>query len=183
MKPNQTITNPILGETLTLLVSENSNNGASTKYEIFMPGHGQGPYVHFHTDFIEIFTVKKGILDFYLGKERKHIPLLTGQTITANKRQLHSFLNNHDESVIFTVEAIPAGGFINAFQLACGVANAGRAGNDGFPANLLEKLYFIKLTRGFLSKIPVIVQKAAFMLATFLLFVMGRKKYLDKYLD
>ncbi len=58
----------------------------------------------------------------FFSKERKHIPLLAGQAITANKRQLHSFLNNHDEPVIFTVEAIPAGGFIRAFQLACGVA-------------------------------------------------------------
>lgn len=138
MKPNAVITNEKLGQTLTLLVSAKDTGGARNKYEIAMPAHADGPYAHFHTRFKEIFTVTKGVLDFYLGNDQALTTLTEGQSITAEVGQLHFFKNNSNQPVNFTVEGIPAGGFVNAFQMACGVANAGKAGEDGLPANLLE---------------------------------------------
>ena len=183
MKPNDVITNEKLGETLTLLVSAKDTGGARNKYEITMPAHADGPYAHFHTRFKEVFTVTKGVLDFYLGNEKARTTLTEGQSITAEIGQLHAFRNNSDEPVRFTVEGIPAGGFVDAFQLACGVANAGQAGQDGLPASLLEKLYFVRLTKGFLPRVPVFIQQAAFSLATFWLALTGRKKQLDSYIS
>lgn len=183
MKPNDVITNVKLNQTLTLLVSAKDTGGARNKYEITMPAHADGPYAHFHTEFKEVFTVTKGTLDFYLGNDKVLTTLTEGQSITAEIGQLHAFKNNSDAPVSFTVEGIPAGGFVNAFQMACGVAKEGKAGADGLPANLLEKLYFIRLTRGFLPRVPVFIQKRAFSLATFLLALTGRKKRLDSYIS
>ena len=182
MRPNDVITNKKLNQTLTLLVSAKDTGGASNKYEIAMPAYADGPYAHFHTEFKEVFTVTKGVLNFYLGNEKALTTLTEGQHITAEIGQLHAFKNNSDKPVSFTVEGIPAGGFVNAFQLACGVANEGKAGKDGLPANLLEKLYFIRLTRGFLPRVPVSIQQKAFSLAAFLLSLTGRKKRLDSYI-
>jgi hypothetical protein len=85
------------------------------------------------------------VLDFYLDKEKRLVRICKGESVTAQIRQLHSFENDHDEPVIFTVEARPAGGLVKAFQLAYEVANEGGAGKDQLPANFLIKLYFIKL--------------------------------------
>ena len=182
MKTNDIITNKKLNQTLTLLVSAKETGGASNKYEITMPAYADGPYAHFHTEFKEVFTVTNGVLDFFLGNEKVLTTLAEGQRITAEIGQLHAFNNTSNAPVSFTVEGIPAGGFVNAFQMACGVANDGKAGADGLPANLLEKLYFIRLTRGFLPRVPVFIQKRAFSLAAFLLSLTGRKKRLDSYI-
>src|SRR5882672_5364456 len=123
MKPHQTIGNKHTGETLTLLVSEKDNGGASNKYEIFLPAHRPSPPLHYHIDFIEIFSVSRGMLDFYLDKKERHVRVREGESITAEIGQLHRFANDHDEPVVFTVEARPAGGLVRAFQLAYGVAN------------------------------------------------------------
>jgi mannose-6-phosphate isomerase-like protein (cupin superfamily) len=182
MKPHQTISNKRTGETLTLLISEKDNDGACNKYEIFLPAYRPSPPLHFHTDFIEIFTVKKGVLDFYLDKEERLVSLGEGQCLTAEINQLHTFANDHDEPVIFTVEARPAGGLVKAFQLAYGVANEGRAGKDELPANFLVKLYFIRLSKGYLPTIPLFFQKTLSAFATFILYITGKKRHLDQYL-
>jgi len=182
MKPGQTIGNKNTGETLTLLVSEDDNDGASNKYEIFLPAHRPSPPLHYHTDFIEIFTVSRGVLDFYLDKEERHVRVMAGQSVTANIRQLHRFANEHDEPVVFTVEARPAGGLVKAFQLAYGIANSGGADKDGLPANPLVKLYFIRLSQGYLAGIPLFLQKAVTGIASFILTVTGKKRELNKYL-
>jgi mannose-6-phosphate isomerase-like protein (cupin superfamily) len=182
MKQNQTISNRYTGETLTLLVDEKGNGGASNKYEVYLPGRLPGPPLHYHIDFIEIFTVKKGQLDFYIGKEERNVRITAGQSLTAEIKQLHRFSNNCDEPVTFTVESRPAGGLVKAFQLAYGVANDGGAGQDGLPADFLIKLYFIKLSQGYLADIPLFFQKTLFSIATFILAISRRKKKLDKYL-
>jgi mannose-6-phosphate isomerase-like protein (cupin superfamily) len=183
MKPYQTISNKQTGETLTLLISEEDNGGVCNKYEIFLPAHRPSPPMHYHTDFIEIFTVKKGVLDFYLDKEKRRVSIGEGQSLTAEINQLHTFANDHGEPVIFTVEARPAGGLVKAFQLAYGVANEGGCGEDQLPANFLVKLYFIRLSQGYLPSIPLFFQKTLFAFATFILYVVGKKRKLDQYLE
>lgn len=183
MKPHQTISNKQTGETLTLLVSEQDNGGTSNKYEILLPPHRPSPPLHYHTKFIEIFTVQKGTLDFYLGKEERHVRLTDGQRITAEIRQLHRFANDHDDPVIFTVEALPAGGLVKAFQLAYEIANEGKADHEGLPANFLVRLYFIKLSGGYLPAIPIFFQRSLFTIATIILTVTGKKRKLDQYLE
>ncbi len=183
MKVNQKITHEPSGESLTLLVDGDLNGGKSSKYEMYLPPHDQGPYVHFHTKFKEIFTLREGRLDFYLGEDQRLTRLTPGQSITAEIGVLHSFRNDYDEPAVFTVEGIPAGGFTRAFQLLCGIANSGGADKGGYPANFLEILYFVKMTQGYRRGMPVFIQELMFGFAALYLGISGRKKVLDSYVQ
>lgn len=176
MKKNQTIRNNATGETLTMLVSDEENNGACQLYEVFLPPHRPGPPLHYHMDFTETFTVKRGKLDFYAGKTQKHLLLQPGESATAEIRQPHRFANEHDEPVIFTIKTQPAGGVVKAFQLAYGISNDGGAARDGLPKNPIARLVFVKTTQGYLPGIPRALQRVAFGCAAFLARVAGLDK-------
>ena len=176
MKKNQTIRNNATGETLTMLVSDEENNGACQLYEVFLPPHRPSPPLHYHVDFTETFTVKQGKLDFYVGRDQKRLMLQSGQSTTAEIRQPHRFANEHDEPVIFTIKTQHAGGVVRAFQLAYGIANDGRAAADGLPKNPIARLVFAKTTQGYLLGIPRVLQRVAFSCAAFVAKVAGIDK-------
>jgi mannose-6-phosphate isomerase-like protein (cupin superfamily) len=178
MKINETIKNFKTGEELTLL----SSDGGSTKYEFYLPERRKGPPAHYHTDFSETFFITNGQLDFYIGPYNEHILLTKGQSLTASAGQIHYFSNHHDNAVIFTVEAIPTGGLVKAFQLAFGIANANESADDGLPAKKLVRFYFFYLTGGYIPKIPLIIQKTTFIIVIFILTISGMKRKLDKYI-
>jgi len=69
-------------------VSEEENGGACQLYEVCQPPRPSPP-LHYHVDFIEIFTVKQGQLDIYVDRDRKHLLLLPADSATAHVRQPH----------------------------------------------------------------------------------------------
>jgi quercetin dioxygenase-like cupin family protein len=176
MKKNQTIRNNATGETLTMLVSDEENNGVCQIYEVFLPPHCPSPPLHYHLDFTETFTVKQGKLDFYLDRDQKHLRLQPGESVTARIRQPHRLANNRDEPVIFTIKTKPAGGVVKAFQLAYGISNDGGAASDGLPKNPIARLVFVKTTQGYLPVIPRTLQRIAFSCAALLARVTGLDK-------
>lgn len=97
MQKNQTIRNNAIGETLTMLVSEDENNGTCQLYEGHLPLNRPSPRLHYHVDSTETFTVKSGKLDFYVGTEQRRLSLQPGDSITVQLRQPHRFANDHDE--------------------------------------------------------------------------------------
>jgi hypothetical protein len=125
--------------------------------------------------------VGQGRLDMYIEKERKHVPLKPGESLTAKVRQLHTFANNSDQPTTMMVETRPAGGVVTAFEIAYGVANAGGAGRDGLPKNPLVRLRFIEISQGFLSGIPLFVQQTVFSVAKIFSRWTGVEKSLNKY--
>jgi quercetin dioxygenase-like cupin family protein len=148
MKFGQTIRKDATGETLTMLVSEEGNGGDEYQlYKVQLPSRQSGPPLHYHVDFAETFTVNEGKLDIYLGKDRKHLLLQTGDNATAEIKQPHKFANHHDEPVIFTVQTKPPGGVVKAFQFAYGIANDGGGDADGLSGNPIARLVFIKRPR------------------------------------
>lgn len=70
---------------------------------------------------------------------------------------------------------------MKAFQLAYGVANDGGAAKDGLPKNALVRLIFIRISEGFLPRVPLAVQKTIFSLAAFIANVTGVEKRLGRY--
>lgn len=176
MKKDQVIRNDATGETLTMLVSEEENDGACQLYEVRLPPHRPSPPLHYHVDFIETFTAKQGKLDFYLDREQKHLVLQPGESATARIRQPHRFANDHDEPVTFTIKTEPAGGVVKAFQLAYGIANDGGAAKDGLPKNPIARLVFVKTTQGYLPGIPRALQHIIFSAAALIAKVAGLEK-------
>lgn len=181
MKPGISIRNNNTGETLTMLVSEEENGGKRQLYRVRLPPGRPSPPLHYHLAFTETFTVVEGLLDLYLGRERRHQLLRPQESRRVQIRQPHTFANERDESSVITIETIPAGGVVKAFQLAYGVANDGGAAKDGLPANPLVRLLFIRMSQGYLPGIPVLLQRFVFAVAAFIASVTGLEKKLMKY--
>jgi len=102
--------------------------------------------------------------------------LQPGESATAQILQPHKFANDTDEPVIFTIKTKPAGGVVKAFQLAYGIANDGGAARDGLPRNPIARLVFIKMTQGYLPRIPRALQRIAFVCAAFIARIAGLEK-------
>ena len=109
MKKDHTVGNRHTGETLTMLVSEEDNDGTLQLYRVYLPPHRPSPPLHYHLEFSETFTALEGTLDMYLGRERKHIRLTSGQSVTAQIGQLHTFANTSDQPCTMTVETCRQG--------------------------------------------------------------------------
>jgi quercetin dioxygenase-like cupin family protein len=181
MRRNQTIQNRRTGETLTMLVGEDENNGTLQLYRVQLPPHRPSPPLHYHRAFTETFTVQEGTLKMYLGREGRRMILQPGDSLTAQVGQPHTFANHANEPCVMTVETRPAGGVVKAFQIAYGVANDGGAAEDGLPKNPVVRLRFVEISQGFLSGIPVWLHKMAFLIATILARLTGIEHKLKKY--
>ena len=70
---------------------------------------------------------------------------------------------------------------MRAFQVAYGVANDGGASSDGLPKNLIVRLVFIRMSEGFVPRVPLIVQKAILSAAALIARVAGIEERLTKY--
>jgi quercetin dioxygenase-like cupin family protein len=181
MRAGETIRNNHTGETITMLVSEEDNSGARQLYQALVPPRTQGPPRHYHPAFVETFSVIEGMLDVYLGRERRHILLKPGESVAVPIGQLHTFGNERDEPAVITVETQPAGGVARGFQLAYGVANDGRAAEDGLPKSLLIRMLFIRTCGGFVPGVPLFLQRVVLGTAALLAKITGVEKSLRKY--
>lgn len=166
-----------------MLVSEEDNNGTSQLYRVHLPPHRPGPPLHYHLEFSETFTALEGTLGMYLGRERKHIRLTSGESVTAQIGQLHTFANNSDQPCTMTVETRPAGGVVKAFQVAYGVANEGGASPDGLPRNPLIRLRFIEIAQGFLPLPPLPIQRFVLRVAHVTALVTGIERQIQRYIS
>jgi mannose-6-phosphate isomerase-like protein (cupin superfamily) len=182
MRAGESIRNNQTGETLIMLVNEEENGGARQLYEVHLPPRRPSPPLHYHLAFAETFQVVEGALDMYLGRERNHVVVHPEEKLTAEIGQLHTFANERDTPAVITIETKPAGGVVRAFQLAYGVANDGGAARDGLPRNPIIRLVFIRMSEGFLPRVPLIVQKAVLGVAAFVARITGIEKRLRRYL-
>jgi mannose-6-phosphate isomerase-like protein (cupin superfamily) len=112
MKKGHTIGNQQTGESLTMLVSEEDNDGAFQLYRVLLPPHRASPLLHCHLAFTETFTALDGTSDMYFGRERRHVRLQSGDSVTAQIGQPHTFAKDSDEPCIMTVETRPPGGAV-----------------------------------------------------------------------
>ena len=166
-----------------MLVSEEETGGARQLYRVLLPPRRASPPLHYHVSFTETFTAIEGVLDLYLGRERRHVRLHPQESATAELYQPHSFANNSDEPCTMTVESRPAANVVRAFQLAYAVANDGGAANDGLPRDWLMRLRFVSLTGGFLPGLPRTLQQSVLGVAAVLAKVSGTERRIRRYLS
>ena len=180
MKSGTSIGNKRTGETLIMLTSEEDTAGALQYYRVHLPPHRASPPFHYHVAFTEKFTCLEGVLDLYVGRERRRIELKPGTSATVEIGQPHTFANNSSSPCVMTVETRPAAGVVKAFQLAYAIANDGEAGEDELPRNLLVRLRFIEISQGYLTRIPLSVQKLIFRLAKFVSKITGTERMVQR---
>jgi mannose-6-phosphate isomerase-like protein (cupin superfamily) len=181
MRAGQSISNRHTGETLTMLISEEETHGTRQLYQVYLPPHRPSPPMHYHLDFTETFSVIEGQLDLHFGRQRKHVILNAGESLTAQIRQPHTFANERDSPALIMIDTQPAAGVVRAFQLAYGVANDRGASRDGLPKNPLIRLLFVRMTQGFLPGIPLFLERAVLNAAAAVAKFSGPQARLQKY--
>lgn len=97
---------PILGGTMTILVTPEQTNGASVTIQIDAPP-GVGPPAHVHVREDEIFVVTRGHFRFWRGKQV--IDAEPGMAVYMPRNEAHQFSNVGSETGTVIATIIPAG--------------------------------------------------------------------------
>lgn len=121
---NRTIHNPVLGDTVTFVITAEESHGAITELEAtVMPGGSNPP--HFHRTYDEIFTMLEGSLRLESPKGVQ-TDLHPGQQYVVKSGQVHSFSNISNTPARIRTQIIPGNeGFENSLRILYGLASDG----------------------------------------------------------
>ncbi len=82
----RTVEDPMTGQRLTFLVTEEESGGEFVRVETGLPPRSPGPPMHYHLSYAERFEVVEGTLDMCVGSEKNHVVLAAGQSALAPAR-------------------------------------------------------------------------------------------------
>jgi len=141
------ITNPITGEKATFLKESADTNGEYTKIMVELTPRAKGVPTHYHTRITEEFEVLEGEMFVRAGKEKKI--LKSGEKVFVETGILHTFRNDTDQPVKFTVEIRPASvGFERSIRCAFGLARDGETKKSGLPKKIVHLALLAKWGKG-----------------------------------
>ena len=141
------ITNPITGEKATFLKESADTNGEYTKVMVELVPQAKGVPTHYHTRITEEFEVLEGEMFIRAGKEK--LSLKTGEKAFVPTGMLHSFRNNTDQPVKFTVEIRPGSpGFERSIRCLFGLARDGKCTKGGLPKSIVHLALLAKWGEG-----------------------------------
>ena len=134
----RTITNPIIHDEVTFIKTSSETDGAYTELLLkVMPG-GQN-LLHYHRTFSETFTPLKGNLGVRTGRHSRKT-ISTGESVTVEPNQLHSFYNPGSEPIEVKVVIRPAHeGFEHGLRIGYGMAHEGLCDKTGMPKKFSHK--------------------------------------------
>lgn len=180
-RPEDTIENPVHGETVTFLKRARDTDGEFVRFEIRVEPGGSGPPEHVHQNQEEYFQVRQGTLTGRVDGEP--ITLSAGEEFTVWPDTPHTWGNgSDDEALVVLAEVRPAMQFEEMLETAYGLARNGMidesGGGNPFQMALFAREYW---ETNHLTTPPPLVQKA---MATFLAPVarlLGYKAYYPEY--
>lgn len=131
-----TIVNPLIKDEVTFTQTASATNGRTTAMLVkLMPGGGTP--MHYHRNFEETFIVLEGELTIAL--KNRTLVLLEGQEYTVRKQEVHCFLNQSEQEVVFTTIIRPGSrGFEHALCILYGLAADKRTNSKGIPTSILD---------------------------------------------
>lgn len=143
---SKTITNPIWGDTVTVLEEGKDNLGKYTLVEAFIPAGNPGPPPHYHTEFTEHFTVLEGSLHMLDGK--KKIVLQPGEQFLAKRRAIHTFwTQDSDARFLCKVEPAQDEGQIMVMKVMEGLTLAQKTNKKGIPTNIWHLAIIFQMSK------------------------------------
>lgn len=155
-RPDRNITNSIDHYSVTFLKTSRETGGAYELVQVELGPHGGNGW-HYHTNFVERFTVQKGQLS--IGLEGKELNLLPGQQAQAAIRQMHKFYNSTDKPTTFLVQIVPGRGFEKTLRSAYGLMNTGGTGKDGLPKNVWHLCLLLGYSESYMDGLPGWIQE------------------------
>lgn len=157
---NRTIEHGITGEKITFLESCHETNGEYLKIKVELPPNGEGPPLHYHGAFEELFEVIEGELAITLEEEEKILP--AGESVIVPKYVNHRFRNASNEPVTFYVTLTPGHYFEESMRIAYGLIADKRVNKQGLPKNPLHTALMLKMQDTNITSMPKIVQTLIF---------------------
>ncbi|MBO9595767.1 MAG: cupin domain-containing protein [Niabella sp.] len=174
----QTITHPLIGDTVTFLKTADETNGAYTLVEVvLLPGGGND--LHYHVDYIEVFEVLEGVLGIQYGKTEHY--LNPGDTLTVPKKVVHRFFNRDPRHPVkFRVTIQPARHFEVMLRIAYGLAVDGKINKKGLP-HIWHLAILFQKGESYLPGVPLVIQKGIFGILARIACIRGVHRELYKY--
>jgi quercetin dioxygenase-like cupin family protein len=127
----RTFVNPAINDSASFLTTSAESGGAFTLMEMAL-GKSEGPPLHYHKTFAEVFEVKQGLL--YLQVNKEHKTLKTGESFSVPAGTPHRFYNKTDARVNFHIRFEPGHtGMENFIKIFYGLAADGLTDKKGKP--------------------------------------------------
>jgi len=153
----RTISNPLIGDEVTFLVTAEESRGEYELVEVRLKAGG-GNGLHLHTDFDEQFQAVEGTL--YVDCDGNSYSLQPGEKKTALRGSMHRFYNPGPTPITFLVEIRPARQFESTLRIAYGLARDGRVNpKNGIPRSLLETAVLFYIGESYVPGIPLTLQR------------------------
>jgi quercetin dioxygenase-like cupin family protein len=111
----------------TFVKTGRETNNAYELVQVELEPNGGNDW-HYHTSFVEQFTVVEGKVK--IGRKGEEIILEKGQTAEADKSDMHYFKNALNEKSVLLVKITPAAGLEKTLRVAYGLMNDGFLKND-----------------------------------------------------
>ncbi|MCD8508792.1 MAG: cupin domain-containing protein [Bacillus sp. (in: Bacteria)] len=159
-KDNRTIEHGITGEKITFVESCHETNGEYLKIKVELPPNGDGPPLHYHAAFEELFEVIEGELAITVEEEER--TYTAGETVKVPKYVNHRFRNASNKPVTFYVTLTPGHYFEESMRIAYGLIADNRVNKQGFPKNPLHTALMLKMQDTNITSMPKIVQTLIF---------------------
>jgi len=158
-KTNDIIENPVIGDKLKFLVTASDSNGELLKVDLWNKAGAQGPPEHLHPKQTETFTIVSGTVGFKCNGQEKI--LTAGQSITAQKNEMHKFWTTGDTPSEITVELRPALRSEFFLETWYSLARKGKVKKDSTPRNFLQFMTILHGYYGetFVAGPPILLQK------------------------
>ncbi|MEE1131727.1 MAG: cupin domain-containing protein [Caryophanon sp.] len=176
----QTITHKYTGEQITFVETAEQTNGKHLLIEVTLPPFGDGPPLHVHDSFVEHFTVLEGTLTVIVD-ETTHT-LQAGDNITAPMYTPHTFTNDSDAPVRFSVLLKPPLQFEQSARIHYGLMHDGLTDDKGTPKNLFHLLYILQLQNTLVAGKSLRAQRLLLRVGTRIGKLLGMYNPLNKYL-
>jgi quercetin dioxygenase-like cupin family protein len=132
---DQSLTNPVTGETLVFRTTSADTNGAEVVVEAFVEPHGAVAAAHVHPAQEELFEVLDGELEFRLDRNRRLVAR-RGDRVLIPAGTPHRFRSVGDETAHFVCRISPALGFEQLIETMFSLAADGKVNSKGMPSPL-----------------------------------------------
>jgi quercetin dioxygenase-like cupin family protein len=122
-------------DTVTFVKTSEETGGEYTLLEIQLSPGGGNP-LHYHFDYEETFTAKKGTLTVKKAKSQS-LTLNPEESYTVKRNEVHGFANTTQEPITFEVKLSPGQpGFEDSLRIIYGLAHDGLMNKNGAPKDL-----------------------------------------------
>lgn len=126
-RTDKTIYNKEGNYSATFVKTGRETNNAYELVQVELEPNGGNDW-HYHTSFVEEFTVIDGRIR--IGKNGEEVMLDKGQSTSADKKDMHYFKNALNQKSVLLVKVTPAAGLEKTLRVAYGLINDGLLKND-----------------------------------------------------